>query len=511
MAKNKHIAISAAQPTIVNTAAVAMQDNNLGLMKSLDICIPVCVYSYNRRKHTVVVLPLVKQMYYRHKWRAMHRLPFEVTIRSIQCGGFCIDYPVYIGDTGWVFSSDRSTSFLKDDDAPTTLVLGADRKISIVEDKLPQRPRQPLIHTLAEGFFLPDSWSKWEYARFKDANGVRLSDSLYIGTSFYDSDEEQEGNTSTSDDEGDKRNGGDGSDDESLDKEESSSEDSSDASDSSDADDGTYEGNPSASIVMTRNGIIHIMASSKERAKRHAHLKIKKDGIKLKLIDDNETSKKIWKKAVMSLRLDKGIEIDCKGEHQSNSLTLNEDGLEMKFKSDQSKDEKDAILTVSPKLDVNITTPGDVKVTAGNVTTECKNITTIGEETTFNLTSVLGLTTKVTLNASETVDIRALGDISLASSSKVFIGSAGDVAIGSVGSGGKVAIESNGGEIIIDSGGGDCSIKGGGDCAIVMKDGNVDIKCSGRATIAGEEFNISTSIGLLNDMQFINGSKLIIS
>lgn len=503
MAKKKRsVSTLAAQPMMVSTPGVAMLENNNGLMKSLDICIPVCVYSYNRRKHTVIVLPLVKQMYYRHKWRSLTKEPFEVSIRSVQCGGFCIDYPVFIGDTGWVFSSDRSTSFLKDEDAPTSLVLGADRKLSTVRDKLPQPPRQPLVHTLCEGFFMPDSWSKWEYARFKDASGVRLSDSLYIGTSFYDEDEEEGGGDSDSDEDGvDKLEDSDS---------DSESEDSSDDSDSSDADDGTYEGNPSASIVMTRNGIIHIMASSKEKAKRHAHFKIKKDGIKIRLIDDNEKSKKIWKKAVMSLTLDKGIEIDCKGDHQSNSLTLDEDGLEMKFKSEKAKDGKDAIVTLSPQFDLNVTTPGDVKVSAGNVTTECKNITTTGEETTFNLTSLTGMATKVTLNAAETVDIRALGDISFASSSRVFIGSAGDVAIGSVGSGGKVSIESHGGDISLDAGSGNFSLKGGGS-ELSVKGGELSLKSGGSLSLTCEQLSIHTSVGIMNDMQFISGNKLIIS
>ena len=161
-----------------NDLRLAIQAHTLGMMRSLQICFPACVYSYNRKKHTVEVMPLVKQAFYNGRWHFLRRKPFEVAIRNIQCGGFTIDFPVYVGDTGWVFSSDRDTLLLKETGALTNSVLEGDRPIPIVEDEYQQVPYEPILHTFSRGFFIPDNWGKWETHRYKDNSAWSIDSGL---------------------------------------------------------------------------------------------------------------------------------------------------------------------------------------------------------------------------------------------------------------------------------------------------------------------------------------------
>ena len=180
-------------PMATNDPLVALEAFKIGMKRDLDICFPVCVYSYDRSSHTVEVMPLVKMGYFNGEWNYIRRQPFKVTIRNIQCGGFTIDYPVYIGDTGWVFSSDRDTLLVKSEGALTNSVLAHDRSIQVVEDDYQQRPNQPTLHSFADGFFLPDNWGKWETSRYKDNYGISIGDALYIGSSIDTEDENEVG------------------------------------------------------------------------------------------------------------------------------------------------------------------------------------------------------------------------------------------------------------------------------------------------------------------------------
>ena len=494
MKHKSKVSSAAAQAMAANDMRVALEANNAGILKSLDICIPVCVYSYDREKHKVTVLPLIKQAYYNGKWKFVSRQPFEVSIRSIQCGGFCMDFPIFIGDTGWVFSSDRDTYFLRDENSPTHIVLGKDRDVTVVEDVLPQPAKQPKIHSLLDGFFIPDNWGKWEYQRFKDSDDLDIKNSFYLGTSFYDEDELSKNASGGGNTEKDKD-----------DKEE----------DESDADDDSYEGNASASLVFSRKGAAYLLASSKESSKKKTKLKVNKDGIDIEIENGDEEKSngndknKVWNKISMVLSPKKGIDINCTGDVQTNTFKIDSNGLEMKYKSGASKDneKKDAILTIGPNLDINIISPGDIKLSAGSVSTECNNITVLGKDTTFNIDNLTGLASAITINASSNISLRSLGSISLASSNSVNIGTVGSLSVGTMG--GNMSVQTNGGSINLKSGGGSIKMDAG-NASISCGDNGVSI-VGNSVSINGNNFSLNTNIGESNGKQFISGGRLVLT
>lgn len=276
-------------PMAENDLRVALEGFSVGLLRSLQICFPVCVYSYNRSTHTAEVMPLVKQAFFNGKWNYIRRKPFKVAVRNIQCGGFTIDYPVYVGDTGWVFSSDRDTLLLKQEGALTNSVLAEDRPIAIVEDDYQQRPNQPILHDFARGFFIPDNWGAWETHRFKDNPGVAIGTSLYIGSSI-DTDDKR------NDVDGKKYQKGDG-----------------------------YEKKTTSSIVMGSNGGVSIASSSPTETNQHTHVNIATKSVSMAASDDLK-----GRTSSVNMDAEDGIVImqDVEKDHEWEEKIKKSDGTE---------------------------------------------------------------------------------------------------------------------------------------------------------------------------------------
>lgn len=164
---------------------VALHAFRKGIERDFQVCFPACVYSYDRYTHIAEVMPLIKVGYFTgEQYEFIRRKPITVAVRQICCGGISLDFPLFVGDTGWVISSDRDTSLLKQFGALTSSALARDRLIKVLEDEYQQVPNQPLIHDFTQGFFIPDNWSRWEYWRYKDAPQVPIGNSIYIGSSF---------------------------------------------------------------------------------------------------------------------------------------------------------------------------------------------------------------------------------------------------------------------------------------------------------------------------------------
>lgn len=181
-------------PNSVSDLRVALRQFSEGIKRDIQICFPACIYSYDRTTHTALVMPLVKRAFFTGgEWVYLRRTTFQTTVRNIQAGGFTIDFPLFIGDTGWVFSSDRDTSLIKREGALTESVLAGDRKINVVEDSYQQKPVTFALHTLSFGFFIPDNWGRWETHRFKDWPGVSIGNALYIGSSIDTEDADEVG------------------------------------------------------------------------------------------------------------------------------------------------------------------------------------------------------------------------------------------------------------------------------------------------------------------------------
>ena len=173
---------------------VALKAFRKGLERELQICFPACVYSYDRYTHMAEVMPLVKAGYFTgNRYEFIRRKPITVAVRQICCGGVVVDFPLYVGDTGWVISSDRDTSLLKQYGALTASALSEERTIKVLEDEYQQVPNQPKIHDFTQGFFIPDNWSRWEYWRYKDAPQAPVGTGIYIGSSFDTKDKYQDG------------------------------------------------------------------------------------------------------------------------------------------------------------------------------------------------------------------------------------------------------------------------------------------------------------------------------
>lgn len=161
-----------------------------GLFKGFEVCIPACIYSYDPTTHRASVLPLVKGGFFDgKKWTYEARnIIKDVSVWQLNCGGINIEFPLYVGDTGWLIASDRNTEYLKQDGALTASTLEGDRNLNFLETEYPQEPANHGMHLLTNGFFLPDNWGRRESYRYKDSPTQSIANTIYIGTNF-DTDE----------------------------------------------------------------------------------------------------------------------------------------------------------------------------------------------------------------------------------------------------------------------------------------------------------------------------------
>lgn len=176
-------------PLAAYDLTAAVRAFRLDIERGLEVCFPACIYSYDRSSHTATVMPLVKMGYFYNQWYYMRRGVFSVSVRNIQCGGITIDIPLFVGDTGWVISSDRDTMLLKQHGSLTNSVLAHDRPIAMVENDYQTEPNRPTLHTLSQGFFIPDNWGAWQHHRYKDNPTISVGNACYIGSSFDTEDE----------------------------------------------------------------------------------------------------------------------------------------------------------------------------------------------------------------------------------------------------------------------------------------------------------------------------------
>lgn len=239
----------------------AIRIHDLGWLRNLSICFPASVVSYDRQTHKAEVQPLIKQGYYNKEWKYINRGTIMVSVRAIQHGGFTFDVPVFTGDTGWVFASDRDTALLKQEGALTNSVLSESRKWEIVNDSYSQIPNTMATHDLTHGVFIPDNWGTWEMGRFKDSIGVNIGSSLYIGQSIDTQDPEEiseSGFTNADDAEKVKKSLQDGK---------------------------GYENDNSSSLVVDRHGPIHLLSSSPKEDLLTSRVSVDKSSVDFEVFD----------------------------------------------------------------------------------------------------------------------------------------------------------------------------------------------------------------------------------
>ena len=128
-----------------------------------NVCLPAIVTDVDDEKHTVDVLVLCN--YVTPDGKEIKRAKLvDVPWMQMRHGGFFIDFPIDIGDTGWVFAADRENASIRENNSE--------------EDSSNNKgPSIPEIRSIGEfqfGVFIPDSWCKQqEISKNKLAIGTR--------------------------------------------------------------------------------------------------------------------------------------------------------------------------------------------------------------------------------------------------------------------------------------------------------------------------------------------------
>lgn len=473
-----------------NDITIAMKAFGTGLLRGLHICFPACVYSFDRTTHIAKVMPLVKQAFYNGEWVYLRRQPFDTTVRNIQAGGFTIDFPLYIGDTGWVFASDRDTQLIKREGALTNSVLASGREIAIIEDDYQQKPNTLQMNKWTFGFFLPDNWGKWETHRFKDSPGVAIGNALYIGSSIDTEDEDKIGGQT-----GD-----------------------------------AYEQKTTSSVVLQKGGGAYVLSSTHikpddaEGRSRTSKVSVVGDKVEIAVSDMTEDTPI---DASITIGTDSGIVIrqDNPKEKLNFIASVQEDQFTVRLMDIENK--KTVSLTFeNGQLDVhttdavNIFSQKDVNIKgAEHAYVSAKDARVVAEDTA----SVAAKT--VSASAEETVNVAAGKKINLTAPEAVNIITASNVTVLSKKEGAQISIstKSKGANIRVNSEGENAAIgisTEGKSAAISLstqgEQSDISIKASSanvgisarQVDVNGENVNISGSNISLNGTVQINGNTI---
>ena len=139
------------------------------LFRLHDIChegvIPARVESYDRRTGKATVRPIVKNVIDTTEGeQELVRPSYDVHVVRFIHGGFLIDAPMIVGDTGWLIASDRNckSAILRNSDINE---FGSNPELS--KESL-VGPDDNSISKFSNGFFIPASWGEI------DENGTGL-------------------------------------------------------------------------------------------------------------------------------------------------------------------------------------------------------------------------------------------------------------------------------------------------------------------------------------------------
>lgn len=123
----------------------------------LKTCVPAQVYAIGNNGD-VYVVPLVRMSM--ADGTSTEKSVVKTTLATFQHGGFYVKSPVFVGDTGWLFSADDDTSLVKKEnrsilESAEDVTLSRDQKQN-KGSQVSQNPRTH--HEFCYGFFLPDKW-----------------------------------------------------------------------------------------------------------------------------------------------------------------------------------------------------------------------------------------------------------------------------------------------------------------------------------------------------------------
>ena len=115
------------------------------LLIELQVMIPAAIVSYDRATHIAIVQPLNNRVDI--QGRELQRAQMKVTVMRHYAGKYLIDFPLEVGDTGWVIACDRDSSAIKQYNPD---VNGVMKGVNI--------PITGELHQYYFGYFIPDRW-----------------------------------------------------------------------------------------------------------------------------------------------------------------------------------------------------------------------------------------------------------------------------------------------------------------------------------------------------------------
>ena len=107
-------------------------------VERIGVSLPCRIEKYDRAKHLADLRVMIN-------WELLDGqiiegcTIYDVTIRRMYAGGFIIDFPIQVGDTGWLIATDRDLDTVK-------------------ANRIPSLPSSPFRNTYASGFWIPDLW-----------------------------------------------------------------------------------------------------------------------------------------------------------------------------------------------------------------------------------------------------------------------------------------------------------------------------------------------------------------
>lgn len=132
--------------------------NSLMRQREMDFecCIPAIVTGtwYDRNAHTVEVRPLVDMV--SSSGETIRRPIMRVTYLRLVSGRYFMDSPLSKGDTGWIIASDRDSFLQKANNS----------SINVSKNNGASPPNTYELHKYRHGFFIPDSWARFNLSGF---------------------------------------------------------------------------------------------------------------------------------------------------------------------------------------------------------------------------------------------------------------------------------------------------------------------------------------------------------
>lgn len=125
--------------------------------------LPAIVKEYNRETGIAKVQPLVTYVTDTKQGEVLvPRVEYSVSVVRFAHGGFVIDAPLFVGDTGWLVAADRNA---KDAKKANSSILDADQTDGDAKNEGYKRPTDDSLASFEWGFFIPDTWGDTELTK----------------------------------------------------------------------------------------------------------------------------------------------------------------------------------------------------------------------------------------------------------------------------------------------------------------------------------------------------------